>query len=230
MARPKSGYHDKDGKPIPGVTTVNGLLAKPALVGWAGKLCTEEAWKIGRELKPMPRWTEILYGTRDAAAEAGTLVHECFETHLRKQPRPELPDNDVGRAALQGFQNAVHWYEGSSLNIEPFEKPLVSETYKFGGTPDALAVHQSHDEWFLADWKTGGLYADHAIQMGAYAQLLREVEGIHVKGCHLVRFHREHGDFAHHFLSEDALIQGWTIFCHLLAIRPDLTALEKRMR
>lgn|SRR5512139_18673 len=228
MARPKKGYATTDGRPVPGVTTICGLLNKAALVGWAGKTCTEAAWQLGREQQPMPKWTDLLYGTRDAAAEAGTLVHECFEARLRGMDPPALPDTDVGRAAAQGFANACHWLESSSLSVEPYEKPIVSEVWHFGGTPDAVAIHG--DEWYLADWKTGGLYAEHLIQMAAYRLLLEAQEGIPVRGVHLVRFHRDHGDFSHHFFSPDALDDGWEIFHRLLDIHPRLARLEKRVR
>ena len=46
MARPKQGYHNDAGHRVPGVTTVLGVLNKPALVGWAGKLCTETVSQI----------------------------------------------------------------------------------------------------------------------------------------------------------------------------------------
>ena len=37
MSRPKAGY-SVDGEPVPGTTTISGMLNKPALVAWAGKL------------------------------------------------------------------------------------------------------------------------------------------------------------------------------------------------
>ena len=227
-ARPAGGYSTADGRPVPGVTTICGMLNKPALVGWAGKTCTEAAWRIGRELLPMPKWTAILYPGRDKAAEAGTLVHELFESLLRGLPLPEIPDTDVGRAAQQGYENAKHWVESSALSIEPYEQPLVCEDYGFGGTPDALAI--KGDEWYLADWKTGGIYAEQIVQLSAYKHLLEKHEKVSIKGCHLVRFHRDHGDFAHHYFAEDALEMGWEVFRRLLEIHPMLAKLEKRVK
>ena len=228
MARPRQGYSTADGRPVPGVTTILGLLGKPALVGWAGKTCTAAAWQLGRDGAPLPKWGDILYPSRDDAAAAGTLVHELFEAHLRHQPLPPIPDSAIGAAARQGYDNAVHWLETSSLGVEPYEKPLVSEMCRFGGTPDALMIHG--DAFYLGDWKTGGLYAEHVIQMAAYRQLLSEVEGVEVQGCHLVRFNREHGDFHHAYFALEALDQGWEVFRRLLEIKPLLDALEKRVK
>jgi hypothetical protein len=212
------------------VTSICGLLNKPALVGWAGKLCTEAGWRAGKEGQPMPKWADICYGTRDAAADAGTLAHELFEAHLRKLPLPAVPDTPVGVAGYRGYENAVRWLDGSSMTIEPYEKPLVSERYRYGGTPDALAT--SKDRILsLADWKTSaGVYPEMLIQMAAYRQLLSETQGTPVVGVHLVRFSRDHGDFAHYYFDDSALDTGWTIFQALLALYGPLKALEKRVK
>lgn len=228
MARPKHGY-ELDGEPVPGTTTICGLLNKPALVGWAGKTCTEAAWKLGKAGEPMPRWGEILYPKRDDAASAGTLVHELFEAHLRGLPLPELPDSPVGKAAQRGFDNARRWLDGSALTIQPYEQPLVSPTYRFGGTPDALATHRD-GVVSLADWKTSkSAHPEMVIQMAAYRQLLTECAGLTVTGVHLVLFSREYGDFQHRYVDDDALDEGWTVFKSLLALNHPYSALQKRI-
>ncbi len=227
MARPRIGY-SIDGEPVVGTTTVCGMLNKPALVGWAGKLCTDLAWRAGKAGEPMPKWNALLYDTRDAAADAGTLVHEAFEARLHNQPVPEFPDTDIGKAAKQGFANALHWLESSGMKVESHERPLVSLAYRYGGTPDAIM--RNNDVVSLGDWKTGGIYAEMILQMAAYRQLLAECEGIKAVGVHLVRFSREHGDFNHHFFGDDALDMGWEVFKRLLEIAPTLKALEKRVK
>lgn len=229
MARPRQGYFI-DGEPVPGVTTICGILNKPALVGWAGKLCTELAWRAGKAGEVLPKWTDVLYGTRDDAASAGTLVHELFDAFIRKHPLPAIPDTEIGRAAARGFDNAKRWLEGSALEIEAYEKPLVSLLYHYGGTPDALAMG-SDGVIALADWKTSaGVYAEMAIQMGAYRQLLREAADTKVQGVHLVRFSRDNGDFAHYYYGDDVLDMGWEVFRALLALNGPLKQLEKRVK
>jgi len=229
MARPRQGYFI-DGEPVPGVTTLCGLLNKPALVGWAGKLCTEAAWRVGREGGDMPKWTELLYGTRDAAASAGTLVHELFDAYLRGHALPEIPDTEVGAAARNGFENAKRWLDGSALEIEAYEKPLVSAAYRYGGTPDALAM-SADGIIALCDWKTSaGVYAEMAVQMAAYRQLLREAADTVAHGVHLVRFSRDHADVTHHYFGDDVLDLGWDVFAGLLAAHGPLKQLEKRVK
>lgn len=238
MARPKGGYTLKDGTPIPGTTTITGLLNKPALVGWAAKTVHTRAVEFGRRCfqagcdgdlscPGLEDWHEIVYGARDAAADAGTQAHDMFEQFLRNGVMPVRLAGDWSEEARQAYHNARHWLEASALQIEPFEQPLVSEYYEFGGTPDALA--KLGDDWYLADWKTGGVYAEHLLQMAAYRVLIFE-EGRYCKGAHLVRFSREHGDFSHHYWAADALDQAWEIFEHLLDIYRPMKELEKRVK
>lgn len=230
--RPKGGYTLADGTKIPGVTTICGLLDKPALVGWAGKLCAEAGHAAGRAGEPVPAWRDVCYGVRDKAAEAGTQAHTLFGAYLNGEPVP-IPPDGYGwlPGALQAYDNAITWLQGTGLRLEVYshERPLISEVHRFAGTPDAIAK-DTNGVVHLADWKTGGIYAEHIIQMGAYRALLADVEGIRVSGVHLVRFSREHGDFAHHHFASDALDQGWEIFRRLLAIYEPLAELKRRCR
>lgn len=228
MGRPTKGYH-LNGEPVPGTTTICGMLNKPALVGWAGKLCTDVAWKAGRAGDDMPRWTDICYGTRDDAAAAGTLVHDLLDAYVRGNELPSIPVTAVGEAAQRGFANARQWIDGNAMKLIPHERPLVSAEYRYGGTPDLTMVN-AQGVVYLGDYKTSaGVYPEMIIQMAAYRQLLQEVEGIEVAGLHLIRFSREHGDFAHHGFSSDIMDTGWNIFRSLLSINAPLKALEKRV-
>lgn len=226
MARPKGGYTLADGTAVPGVTTVVGMLAKPALIGWAGKLCVQAGYDAGRAGEPMPRWNDVCYGQRDEAAAAGTQAHDLFERHLRGQPIPPMAECMAG--AWQAYNNAVHWLEDTGLEVEPYEEPIVSETMGYAGTPDALCTDK-RGRRHLADWKTGGVYGDHILQMAAYRALLGEL-GIDVEGVHLVRFSRDHGDFAHHYFDADALDVGWRAFRGLLDAWPHVQAVQKRAK
>lgn len=88
---------------------------------------------------------------------------------------------------------------------------MVCDEYAFGGTPDAATV-EIDGELALADWKTGGIYQDHLVQLAAYHYLWnaahpdRPIRG----GFHLVRFSRETTDFADHYFAD--LSDGWEMF------------------
>jgi hypothetical protein len=117
---------------------------------------------------------------------------------------------DVAMQALQGYANYVRWSETTNMEIYQQEIPLVSEKYRFGGTPDAIMVQ---GELALGDWKTSnGVYPDYLIQLAAYKVLWEEnfpdkpITG----GFHLCRFSKEHADFAHHYWAE--LDDAWEQF------------------
>jgi len=202
IPHPKQGYKLKNGDKVPGVTTIIGRFKDSGgLLYWAfeqGKAA--EQGKISN-----------LYDKRDEAATAGTLAHAMVETHIKGDPLPALPDNDIGKQARQGFENYLRWQEDNKIKVIKQEMILVSETYKFGGCPDALGK-DSRGDLCILDWKTSnGIYPDYLIQIAAYHQLWGEnhpdepITG----GYHLLRFSKEHADFAHHYWSElnDALEQ-----------------------
>lgn len=236
MARPRGGYFDAEGNRIPGVTTVIGALDKPALVGWAGKLCAQAGWDAAkRGAVGPPYWRDVCYGVRDRAAEDGTAAHDLFERHLQGQSpayiRQHAESQCYRDGAWQAYENAKQWLGNLALTFEvwPHERPLISEIYGYAGTPDALARDADGKVW-LADWKTGGLYPEMVLQMAAYRELLHEVEGISVVGAHLVRFSRDSGDFTHHQIAGDALDLGWAAFRPLLDVYVAMGAVRKRMK
>ena len=203
MARPQSGYRNKDGKRVPGVTTIIGRFKDSGgLMYWA---CEQgKAIERGEISK--------LYDKRDEAAEAGTLAHEMVEASISGNEVPDLSKYPIGvvKQALQGHENYLKWADTTNMQITEQEIPLVSERYQFGGTPDAIMVK---GELALGDWKTSnGVYPDYLIQLAAYKVLWEEnhpdrpITG----GFHLCRFSKEHADFTHHFWSE--LDDAWEQF------------------
>lgn len=195
MPHPKGGYKLANGEKIPGVTTIIGRFKDSGgLLYWAfeqGKAA--ERGEISK-----------LYEKRDEAGDAGTLAHAMVEAHINEDPLPTLPDNDIGKQAKQGFENYIHWQEDNRIQIIKQEMILISETYKFGGCPDALGI-DNRKNLVILDWKTSnGIYQDYLIQIAAYCQLWQEnnpdqpITG----GFHLLRFSKEHADFAHYYWSE----------------------------
>jgi hypothetical protein len=195
MPHPRGGYKLKDGTKVNGVTTIIGRFKESgALLFWA----CEQGKAIERG--------EIsnLYDKRDAAAEAGTLAHSLVEAHINGLPLPIMPDNDVGKQAQQGYENYIRWQEDNRIQVMKQEMEMVSEIYRFGGCPDALGI-DSRGDLCILDWKTSNaIYTDYILQVAAYRILHEEnhpdqpITG----GFHLLRFSKEHADFAHHYWSE----------------------------
>lgn len=203
MPHPKQGYKLANGERVPGVTTIIGRFKDSGgLLYWAfeqGKAA--ERGEISN-----------LYDKRDEAADAGTLAHAMVEAFINSKPLPELPETVVGNQAKQGFENYIHWQEDNRIQILKQEMLLISETYKFGGCPDALGI-DSRKNLVILDWKTSnGVYQDYLIQIAAYRQLWEEnnPDQLITGGFHLLRFSKEHADFTHHYWSE--LDNAWEQF------------------
>lgn len=191
-------YVTKDGARVVGTTTVIGRFKDSgALLFWA--------YGVGKSGAP------TLYGGRDEAADAGTLVHSMVEAHIHGDAYPEIPEKHKA-ACDSAFGAWLQWLDGSKMEMIATELPLVSEQFRFGGTIDAVARDAS-GKLCIIDFKTSnGVYPDYAIQVAAYGQLWDEhhPDDKITGGFHLCRFAKEHGDFEHrHFQN---LPEAWELF------------------
>jgi hypothetical protein len=194
-------YKLADGKRVPGVTTILGVLNKPALVLWANKL--------GLDGIDSSKYT-------DESARIGTLAHYLVQCHLTG----ETPDTSTyGAFEIDKAENALlSYYEWEKArNIEPIENemPLVSEQYKYGGTVDCYCKIDG-DIWLL-DFKTGkAIYPEMLIQLAAYQQLLIE-NGFEVQKAKILRIGRDETEgFEERTITD--FEPYWQIFEHCLAI------------
>jgi hypothetical protein len=153
-------YKLADGTRVPGVTTIVGLLDKPALVNWANKLGLAGI-EVGRYV--------------DDKADIGTLAHDMVVCHLLGKP---CGTDDYSKNQISQAQNAVlsffAWAKSKSIKVLLAEQALISEQYRFGGTFDLYCEIDGIKE--LLDLKTGsGIYPEHVLQVaGGYGLLLEE--------------------------------------------------------
>lgn len=208
MATPKQGYTTKDGRRVPGTTTIIGRFKDSGgLLHWA--FAQGRAAERGE--------IQALYDKRDEAGSLGTQAHEAIEAHLRGQP-VDLAGKDP--RVSQAFDNALRWLSSTRIEIVPElqEIPLVCDDYEFGGTPDAIGVLDG--KLVLLDWKTSNsVHSDYIIQMAAYRHLLcrgtrldtREPLGLDLEpGAWILRFSKDRADFAAHFFGD--LDDAWEQF------------------
>lgn len=197
VARPHGGYFLKDGTRVPGVTSIlSRFKDSGGLLWWAfeqGKAC--QRGEIAS-----------LYDKRDEAADAGTLAHLMVEHHLNGEPMPDVTKQsaDIVAHATQGFENYKRWERDNKITIFAQEMQLVSEQYRYGGSPDAIG-QDSAGKICMIDFKTSsGLYVDFLVQVAAYCILWDENHPeLAINGeCHILRFSKEHGDFHHHSWSD----------------------------
>ena len=152
-------YKTADGKRVPSVTTYLGILAKPALIGWA--------WNLGVQGIDYRK-------ARDQAGDTGTLVHYLI-LHALKGEEPDLSAYSPQELAtvVSPMEKFEKWKVEHELEPILMETPLVSEIYGFGGTPDFYG--KDNGKFTLLDFKTSGdVYAENFHQLAAYKYLLEE--------------------------------------------------------
>ena len=152
-------YKTAKNKQVPGVTTILGVLDKPALLPWA--------WGLGMKGIDYRK-------ARDHAGNIGTLTHYRIQCELAGE-EPDL--STYSPAEIDKSDNAMlswwEWRGGRELVPLLLEVPLVSECWHYGGTIDCYCVLDGRPT--LLDFKTSKkLYPDYLCQVTAYYQLLLE--------------------------------------------------------
>jgi len=194
-------YKLQDGMAVPGVTTVLGILNKPALVPWANRL--------GLQGIDSTKYV-------DEKAAIGTLAHQMIANYLRGE---ETDTSEYSKVQIDQAENAVlsffEWEKTHHITPILVEEPLVSEYFHFGGTIDCLG--QINGNLCLLDLKTSrGIFPEMLIQLAAYRQLLVE-HGHKVDQTTILRIGRTDDEgFEERLVNE--LEKRWQIFQHCLEI------------
>lgn len=176
----ESGHkHLWDGKRMTGVTTVLGVIAKPALIGWAANMAVDYVEEHLKELLVSVSDAQRIILTearkahtkkKEAAGDIGKLVHAVIEEYIKNGTEPTLDEQ-----GMKMFENFRKWIIDNKVKFIESEKHLYSESMFVGGICDAI-VEINGQKW-LYDWKTGGtrVYAEVFFQMGGYEILLNEM-------------------------------------------------------
>ena len=194
-------YINANGDRCVGVTTVLGLLDKPAIHYWIAKIT-----KAGYD------WVKY----KDNLADIGTITHLRILCHL-KGIEPDLAE--YAPADVKQSDNCMlsftEWEKTHKLEPICLEIPWTSDVYNYGGTADYLGLVNGRLE--LIDFKTGsGLYSDYFIQLAAYRQLAQEL-GHKVEHARLLRIGRDNNEgFEERLITK--FDNEFELFKHLLAI------------
>lgn len=164
-----------DGKRIPSVTTILGVLDKPGLPYWAAGLVARDAvtnhdyWqqrihngedpeRIIRDLKRSP-WQE-----RDKAARRGTRIHMVLEEAAHGDP------TDCPQDLLPMAQQAVDLLDREDVRTVETEARGYNRGLWYAGTIDLIATIRGRT-WLL-DWKSSrSIHETHIMQIAAYAHM-----------------------------------------------------------
>jgi hypothetical protein len=195
-------YKTKDGIIVPSVTTIIGLLNKPALVPWANKLGLE-----GIDVKKYV----------DKLADVGTLAHQMILDYFKNvkmdfsEYSPEVKDK-----AENSFLSFLEWVRSKKIIPTFIEKSGISEGWGFGGTFDFYGVIDN--VFTLIDFKTGsGIYPEMSIQLAAYKMLIEHNDENGVEQAMILRIPRTE-DEKFEIKVWTNLDKQWEIFKRLLEI------------
>lgn len=195
-------YALADGTIVPGVTTVLQVLNKPALVRWANRL----------GLAGIDSTKYV-----DDKAAIGELAHQMIADYLRGE---KTDTSEYSKVQIDQAENALlSFFEWEKSNqIEPIfiEEPIVSETWKFGGTVDCFG--KVNNKLTLLDFKTSAsIFPEMKIQVAAYCILLAETQYCHPEDVTILRIGRTPDEgFEVHPVNH--LHKRKELFCHCLAI------------
>jgi len=197
-------YKLKDGTIVPGVTTITGTG-----LGWNTQVLIRWANRMGLEGVDTAKYV-------DDKAIIGTLGHAMVTDSLQGK---KTNTDDYSKNQIEDAENSAlsffEWAKDKKLEPLLIEKPLVSEIYKFGGTPDIYAKVNGNYE--LIDLKTGsGIYDEMMIQITAYKHLLVE-NGYPVDRERILNIPRTKDEaFLEKLISTRQQTIGWKIFLNCL--------------
>lgn len=197
-------YRLEDNQLVPGLTTILGILNKPALVRWANNL--------GLEGVNVSSYVDTLAGI-------GSIAHAMCTNHLigAETDTADYTKNEID-AAENSVLSFLAWEKENPIEeVYWVERPLVSRVYKFGGTADIYCLVNGYRE--IIELKSGkGIWPEHIYQVAAQKLLLTEND-FPVDRCRVLNIPRsEDESFMEHILTDKEIERGQKIFLHCLAI------------
>lgn len=196
--------YEANGKIVFGVTSITGILDKPALLWWVNKVDVEyleKELKMGMVIDELVK-SKLLTGIKGLfrkrsgeAADIGTMVHKYLEEYINAgiagNPLPPMPHNEHIRKAIEAF---LVWCKENKVKFVSAERKIYSKKHKYAGTLDALG--HVNGKLSIIDFKTSkGIYDDMFVQTSAYAKAVSEEDGVDIKDCYIVRVPKDGSEF-----------------------------------
>lgn len=184
----KSHSYTLDGFKVPGVTTICGILDKPALVGWAAAETAAYADEHWAELSAMRSADRIeamkksRFATNRKAVVKGNRVHSLGERVSRGE---QIPTKDLTPELRPWVETYARFLDDWDMEVLHTETPVCNTHYLYAGTLDAI-VYSPRLGTILLDLKTGkGVYEEVGLQLAAYRYCdlaLQEREAVGPRG------------------------------------------------
>lgn len=198
-------YKNKEGKRIPGTTTIIS-----SNLGWNTQGLMHWAWEQGINGDDYKQ-------ARDKAADIGTIGHALIEADLKGGRYTDYVDlrgvtQDMLDKAMNTFKAWEQWKNLFSFELISSEESLVSEKYQYGGTIDIATIQGENS---ILDIKTSNsIYPDHKIQLAAYGNLWNEnYPEDPITAYYILQLGKNDGSFAYYYFPE--LTEAWEAFKYL---------------
>jgi hypothetical protein len=212
MAKNKTMFR-LNGKRVPSVTTILGVIAKPALYIWHNQK--------GLEGIDTQKFVDDL-------ARIGSLTHEMIQEHLGgdKWDRDTFSETEIEQAETP-FGSFLEWEEKGKYRLETknIEMPLVSDM-GFGGKIDWYGTFNGQS--CLMDIKTSKIiYPEHLAQLAAYNKLLLD-NGLSADTNMIMRVGRTEAEgFECRIVSQGTLDIAFDVFMAAFELYKTKQSLEK---
>jgi len=194
-------YKTSEGNRVPGVTTILGILNKPALIKWANKM----------GLQGIDTTNYV-----NEKADIGTCCHEMIECDLKEL---EFEGYEYSQFVLEqaetGYLKWLEWKNGKDISIIGSEMVLVSDEHRFGGTCGVRT---------LIDIKTSasGIYPEMKHQTAGGYRILLEENGYPVEQVIILRISCDAGEGY-----EELMVGNWELHERLFLLCRELYDLQK---
>jgi hypothetical protein len=172
----------------PSVTTVLGILNKPAIIPWAVNktadfihdgfkdLTAGNSFSIDAVFKLIEQSRRASEAAREEAAEIGTDAHDFLAAYLRGMSSgvcPQMPEDGPVRNCINA---ALDWITQHDVRPTIIEYPLYSRKFQITGRPDFIGLIDG--EFSVLDFKsTKCLWPEVPLQMAPYAKMYDEEYG-----------------------------------------------------
>ena len=177
---PKRHRYFLDGKPMTGVTTILGVIAKPALIQWSARMAAEyvlENLKSMDDLEVVCEEAKRAHTKKkDEAAQKGTDVHALIEEIVKNAIETNSGVLTIENHENEQVQKFIDWANENDVKFLESENQVYSEKHFYAGTYDLLL--EMGGRRYIGDIKTSnGIYGrEFFAQMAAYRLAWEEME------------------------------------------------------
>lgn len=222
---PKKHVYTLDGKRMTGVTTVLGVINKPALVGWAANMAVDYIKEKGTRFdNPIEQgeqdpidgaYWQVYEGhleqarkahirTRDNRASEGSDIHSLVEGWIKERIGGYVTDTDY--SAIERF---TRWAEANKVQFLESEKVMYHPEWFVGGTADFVCLIDGKK--YVGDIKTQKKIWDRVpfFQMAAYRGMLEQMGETDFHGSLIVHLPMEGELETHYSFDYESDLEGF---------------------